>query len=314
MKVLILHTRPPAATAPGRHQIEFDLTVPVRAIQEALPGAAVAAVRGEPSELIALLAKHQPDVVFNACEAPLGRGDLEAHCAALFEWLDVPFTGSGSEALALCRRKDLTAAVLAASGVPVPRRGGFPCIVKPASEDGSAGIRTSSICADADELQRARARIAGPVVVEEFLAGREFAVSLWGPRDPEWSTIGEVVFRNGLQLISYAAKWEPESRDYANSPVMYDVPLDDGLRDAILASARGAWKALGLRGYARVDVRLNADDVPCVLDVNPNPDLTPGSGIHRAAAVAGWMWPRFIAAQVEWALDARRPSARRSDR
>ena len=301
MNVLILHTLPPEATPHGRDRAEFDLSVPAQSIAQALPEATVYGVRGEVNELLEILSRHEPAVVFNACEAPLGQPGLEAHCAALFEWLKVPFTGSGSEALALCRRKDRANAVLSAAGVPVPRGEGFPCIVKPAAEDGSAGIHAHSVCADDEAVARARALIAGPVVVQEFLTGREFAVSLWGRTDPAWSAIGEVCFTSGLQLITYAAKWAPHSDDFAHSPVHYSVALEPALEQAIVASARGAWHALGLRGYARVDVRLDAGGVPCVLDVNPNPDLSPGAGMHRAVTGAGWPWEQFVRKQIEWA-------------
>jgi D-alanine-D-alanine ligase len=302
MSVLILHSLPPDAVAAGRAPAEFDLRVAAESIAAVLPDAFVAGVRGEPHEILDVLSRHQPHVVFNLCEAPLGRADREAHCAAVLEWLDVPFTGSGSETLMLCRRKDLANAALAAAGVPTPRSDRFPCIIKPAAEDGSAGIHADSICSDADALASARERIAGPVVIQEFVGGREFAVSLWGPREPDWSSIGEVWYQNGLQLTTYAAKWEVKSRDFANSPMVYDTSIAADLREAILQSARAAWRALGVRAYGRVDVRLDANGAACVLDVNPNPDLSPGAGISRAVAEAGWTWERFVRAQIEWAL------------
>jgi D-alanine-D-alanine ligase len=239
--------------------------------------------------------------VFNACEAPLGRPDLEAHVAALLEWLGVRFTGSGSETLALCRRKDRTKAVLAATGVPVPRAEAFPCIVKPADEDGSAGIHAASICNDANALAQATACLAGPSLVEEFLPGREFAVSLWGRDAPEHVSIGETRFRNGLRLNTYAAKWLPDSEEFANSPICYASDLQPALRAAIVAAASGAWRAVGARGYVRIDIRLDGHDNPYVLDVNPNPELGPGVGICRAAQEAGWDWHRFVRQQVAWA-------------
>ena len=153
-KVLVLHTLPPLVTGAGRMPDEFDLCAAAQGIADAIPGAVVAGVRGHVQEVIALLERHRPDVIFNACEAPLGRPDLEPHVAALFEWLGVRFTGSGSGTLALCRRKDRTKAVLMANGVPVPCASGFPCIVKPADEDGSAGIGVDSICDGADALAR----------------------------------------------------------------------------------------------------------------------------------------------------------------
>jgi D-alanine-D-alanine ligase len=300
-RVLVLHTLPPSEAAPDRDAGEFDLDAAAQNLAAALPGAAVAGVRGEVREILDLLDRHRPDVVFNACEAPLGRTDREAHAAALFEWLGVRFTGSGSETLALCRRKDLTNCALAAHGVPVPRTGVFPCIVKPADEDGSAGIHAESICDDDEAVARAKARLHGSAVVQEFLPGREFAVAVWGHHDPDYLSIGETSFRNGLRLITYAAKWDLDSADFANSPLDYHTPIDAPLRDAIESAARGAWRAVGARGYLRVDIRLDAEGSPFVLDVNPNPELGPGVGICRAVQEAGWPWERFVRQQVEWA-------------
>jgi len=189
VKILVLHTLPPADCANGRRREEFDLSEAAGHVASALDHALVAGVRGDASEIAGLIEAQRPDVVFNLCEAPLGRPALEPHAAALFEWIGVAFTGSGSETLALCRRKPLMNAVLAAHGVAVPRAGMFPAIVKPADEDGSVGISIDAVCEDAGAVERARARWPGPVVVEEFVEGREFAVSLWGRREPEHVSI-----------------------------------------------------------------------------------------------------------------------------
>jgi D-alanine-D-alanine ligase len=258
-------------------------------------------VRGSVGEILKILDAQRPVVVFNLCEAPLGRPYLEAHAAALLEWQGVRFTGSGSETLALFRRKDRTKAVLAAAGVPVAGAGGFPCIVKPLDEDGSTGIDADSVCVDAAALDRARARIARPVMVEEFLPGREFVVSLWGQKLPDHVSIGEAVFRHGLRLFTYASKWDTDSADFANSPVHYDTEIVATLRDALVAAARGAWHAVGARGYLRMDLRLDKFGTPRVLDVNPNPEVSPDVGMHRAVLNAGWTWEQFVRRQVEWA-------------
>jgi len=301
MKVLIVYTALPETVDAGRRVWEFDLDPAARGIAEVLPEAAVARVRGEPREILTALDTHAPEVVYNLCEAPLGRPDLEAHVASLLEWAGVRFTGSGSETLALCRRKDRAAAVLAAAGVPVPNAAGFPCIVKPADQDGSAGIDHDSVCENFAALVRARARLPDPVVIQEFLPGREFAVSLWGGIEPDHVSIGETRFQKGLRLITYAAKWETDSADFANSPLSYDVDLKAGLRAAIVKVARGAWRAVGARGCLRVDVRLDAAGAPKVLDVNPNPETAPEVGIYRAVVEAGWTWKRFVQAQIAWA-------------
>lgn len=300
MKVLVLHTLPPAIIPPGRAVGEFELHGAAEEIARALPGAVCAGVRGRADEIMSLISATQPDVIFNLCEAPLGRPDLEAHVAALFEWLGVPFTGCGSETLALCRRKDRTDAVLAACGVPVPRAaGGFPCIVKPADEDGSAGIDDESVCENEAELERARARLSGATITQEFLPGREFSLSLWGGAEPNHFSIGETLFEGGLRLNTYTAKWDEASAAYANSPLFYQAGLDPPLKEAVLAAARGAWRAVGARGYLRLDIRLDAEGAPRVLDVNPNPAIWPWTGIHRAVMEADWTWERFVRLQVE---------------
>ncbi len=300
MKILVLYTLSPQSLAAGRDGGEFDLRQTAEGIAAVLPGAALLGVRGELLEIVEALKMHQPDVVFNACEAPLGRPDREAHVAAVLEWMGVRFTGSGSETLALCRRKDRVNAVLHLAGVPVPRNGVLPCIVKPADEDGSAGIDAASVCTDAASMQRARARLTGPVVTQEFLPGREFAVSLWGREEPDYVCVCETRFKGGLRLNTYAAKWDPSSTDFMNSPLHYEPDLETGLRDSLVSAARAAWRVVAARGYLSVDVRLDGAGIPRVLDVNPNPELAP-DGIYPAVAAAGWSWERFVRQQIAWA-------------
>jgi D-alanine-D-alanine ligase len=303
LKILVLHTLPPATCGSDRSTGEFELHGAAANVASVLEDAVVEGVRGEAIEILETVAAHRPDVVFNLCEAPLGRPGLEPHAAALLEWIGVPFTGSGSETLSLCRRKDRFNAVLRERGVPVPRNGVFPAFVKPADEDGSAGISASSICEDADALANARASWPGPVVVQEFLRGREFAVSLWGRYAPDHASIGETRFRNGLRAITYAAKWDLASADFADSPLDYQLDLDSSVREAVIAAARGAWRAAEAYGYIRVDVRCDELGNPFVLDVNPNPEMGPGVGICRAVQEAGWDWELFVRRQVEWARD-----------
>jgi D-alanine-D-alanine ligase len=306
MKALILHTTPPDDPGADRLRDEFDLREAAGNVAAALPGSTVCEVRGEAWEIVALIDRHAPEVVVNLCEAPLGRPELEPHAALLLELLGVRFTGCGSETLALCRRKDVVNPVLRDACVPVPMRvslthPSFPCIVKPSGEDGSAWMSHHSVCENAEELGRALAYAKAPVLVEEFLPGREFAVSLWGCAEPEHVSLGETVFMRGLRLITYAAKWEVESDDFADSPLVYDSEIAPELREAIVAAARGAWRAVGARQALRVDVRLDASGKPRVLDVNPNMEMSPEVGICRAVQEAGWSWRDFIASLVAWA-------------
>jgi D-alanine-D-alanine ligase len=301
MRVLVAHTLPPAKGANRRLAGEFDLREAAAAVASALPGCVIRGIEGRAEEFADLVNEHRPDVVFNLCEAPLGRPGLEAHAAALWEALGVRFTGARSATLALCRVKDRVNAVLAAEGIPVPGTGTFPCVVKPAEEDGSAWIRRDSICRDPEELRRAVGRVPARALVEAFIPGREFAVSAWGSGRAEHFSIGETVFANGLELVTYEAKWQPESNDYRDSPVSYATEIGAGLRRELVETAGRVWSAVGARGYMRVDARLDGSGVPHVLDVNPNPALGNSGGIRGAAAAAGWTWERFVAAQVDWA-------------
>jgi D-alanine-D-alanine ligase len=306
MKALILYTTAPDNPGCGRLRDEFDLHLAAENIGAVVPGAVVRAVRGEVGEILSLVKEFGPEVVVNLCEAPLGRPDREPHAAALLEWLGVRFTGCGSETLALCRRKDRVNALLRAAGIAVPvafpvSQPQFPCLVKPAAEDGSAGLDHASLCHDKAQLERAVARLAGPVLVEEFMPGREFAVSLWGREEPEHVSIGETVFERGLRLVTYEAKWVEESADFADSPLRYDSVIEPELRAGLIAAARGAWHVVGARQALRVDVRLDAEGNPRVLDVNPNMEMGPEVGICRAVQEAGWSWRDFIHSLLAWA-------------
>lgn len=305
MSALVLYALPPVAPGASRDVAEFDVSEAATAVAEAL-GVDAVAIRGDAEEALALLRSRRPSVVFNLVEAPQGRPDREAHWVALLEWMGIPFTGAGSETIALCRRKDRARAVLAAAGVPVPASGadaGFPCFVKPAGEDGSTGIFADSVCADAAARDRAVARLdalgLGPAHVEAYLPGRELLVALWtGAEGARHASVGEIRFAPGQRVVTYAAKWDPASPDWDGTPSHYPADVDDTLRDALLAAAWGAWEAVGAFGYLRVDFRLDAEGKPRVVDVNPNPDLAPDAGLARAVRAAGWTWAEFLRLQV----------------
>lgn len=301
MKVLVLYSLVPEERVAGRMAIELDMGPGVEGVLQALPGSVAVGIEGSLIEVTDAVQRHAPDVVFNLCEAPFGRPDREHHVAAVLEWLGVPFTGCGSETLALCRRKARTKAVLAARGVPVPREGGFPCVVKPEGEDGSFGIHGGSLCYATADIARARSHFAGPAIIEEFLPGREFAVSLFGKTTPEYGASGETLFLAGMKLFTYAAKWDVDSPEFVNTPMRYEWNVESPLYKQVMAAAHGAWLAVEARGYLRVDVREDADGVPRVMDVNPNPALAPGDGVGLAAEEIGWTWEELIQKLVGWA-------------
>jgi len=261
-------------------------------------------VRGDAALVARGLERGGFDVVFNVCEGFAGRSRLEAHVASLLELLGLPYTGSPPLALALCQDKVRAKAVLAASGVrvadgaalssavgPLPAALRYPVIVKTRFEDASHGIADASVCADEAAL-RARAaylieRYRQDAIVEAFLPGREFNVSVLGNDPPLVLPLSEIDF-SGLPagappLVTYEAKWVPESVYYEKTPVRCPARVEPGLRARVEATALAAYEALGCRDYARIDVRLDAAGEPVVLEVNPNPDISPTGGLVTTA-------------------------------
>ncbi len=287
----------------------------------------------DPRDVLAAAAN--TDVVVNFVEAIGPDARLEAAVAWLLEWTGTPFTGSGGLALSLALHKNLTNACLAAAGVRVPAGClledaaadplpllRYPLIVKPSREDASLGIEAGSIVADetAARAQAARVirRFDQPVVVEEFIEGRDLTSALvtrgGGSGPPQILPVREFAYSNPPpgrpNILTYDSKWDEQSVDFRTSPAAVPANLPDDARERIASAALAAWNALGLRDYARVDMRLPADGHPVVIDVNANPDLSSNAGLADTAAQAGISYPDLVRRIVEGALDRGRPSSR----
>lgn len=268
-----------------------------------------------PSEVLAAIGDHRPDVIFNLCEALDGDSRLEVMCAWMLEGLGLPFTGSNHVALRQCLHKAEANRMLARAGVRVPTTVRvdspdrlpavtFPVIVKPEREDGSAGIDRRSVVNNREELRAQVAAVVDrhrqPVVVQQYIHGREIAVSLLGWPAPRVLPPGEITF-HGLpaghpHVLTYESKWHPETLAAIGTPSVAAVLRPPDLR-RIAAIGRRAFEVLGLRDYGRVDVRLDERGTPYVIDVNPNCDVSPGSGFARAAERAGVSY-----ADVLWSI------------
>lgn len=269
------------------------------------------------------VASLRTELVFNLVEAIGGDSRLEQAMAWLYELHGVAYTGSGPRAMALCMEKPVTRAVLAASDLPVPlgatfERGDepvgalrFPLIVKPAREDASHGISMDSLVRDEAALRARAAELIRtyeqPALVEEYIPSREINVALLGSGAAvEVLPLSEIDYSGFApdepHLVTYAGKWIEGSRDWDLTRVIPAADLAPAQRARIEAVARGAFAALGLRDYARVDLRLDERGEPFVIDVNANPDLSPGAGFHLAAERAGLSYADLIARVVESAL------------
>jgi len=312
-----------------QEHLESALPGGLAAVRDALVGLGfepvVVEFAGDPSSWLAALREGGFDVVFNLCEGLGGQGSEEALPASAVELLGLPMTGARAFTLGLCSRKDLVNAHLRAQGIAVPdwavARVGeplawprFPAIVKPVAEDASLGIDPGSVVHSGAELEAARARghkTWERLLVQTFVDGREINVAIVGDRVLPHSEIDFGLLPRGLpRVVTYDAKWETGSvYDRGTTPRL--LGADEGRLAARLARvAQAAWAAVEGTGYARIDLRVGARGRLYVIDVNPNADLSPGAGLARQAAGAGWSYPELIARIVDLAFTTQDPRAR----
>lgn len=280
-------------------------------------------------EVLGPLAGYNPDewVVFNWCEALEGDPYAEPRVAWALESAGFLYTGSGPWALTVAGNKALMKAFLTLNGIPTPPwrvchrlqdlEGwvDFPAIVKPVREHGSLGITPEAVVTSPAAL-RARVEyvleiLRQPALVEVFIPGRELNVSLWGNSDPEPLPISEILF-DGLpeeeRIVDQFAKWDRGSERYQRTVPLVPASLDEWTEAEVVHVATMAYRALRVRDYGRVDIRLASDGTPYVIDVNPNPDISPDGGFVRSAAAAGYDYGRMAARilRIAWARRSRR--------
>ncbi len=274
-------------------------------------------------ELVQTLTKIAPKFVFNLCEEINGRSELEMCVAGLLDLMGIPYTGSGPIALGLALNKFHAKQILRAAGLPSargylhapglkPLRRGvrFPVIVKPAHEDASLGVNAGSVCHDNERLESQVAYIHAvyqqEALVEEFLDGREFNVSLIGS-EPEVLGISEIDFsdlpENEPRIVSYRAKWDEESPAYSGTKPICPAEVSKRLEKRIKDVAVRSYRAVGCQDYARVDMRTDARGNLYVLEVNPNPDISPNAGFAGAAKAAGYSYTEMILRITRCALE-----------
>ncbi len=315
----------PISVATVREEIEAI----VAALQREGYSASALNVR-EDLRILQKALRTRPDVVFNFVEFFHDTAGMESAIASLYELHRVPFTGAGPFALSLCNRKGLTKQVLLANGVPtpryrqlsrpaIPRRHGlhYPLIVKPSREDASAGVTRDSVVRDyaslMEQIGRMFKEFSPPILVEEYIEGRELHVSLLGNTPPQVLPIIEFDFSDlppdHPRIISYDAKWNPLKEEYHQVHSVCPAKLSTRLRRRIESIAVRAFQITGCRDYARLDLRVDAGNHAFVLEVNPNPDLTEGVSFMESAEAAGLTFSETLAKVVELALSRRPPGA-----
>ena len=255
------------------------------------------------------LRKGKFDLAFNMCEGIDGVASLESAVISVLELFKIPFTGASSYTTAVCLRKHVINGLLEKNGLPIPkfaciRRGdplvsvGFPAIVKPAAEDASLGVEQRSVVRNMRQLaERVEAMLVGwdEVLVQRYIDGREVNVGILGDAV---LPIAEIDFgkmpRGRWRIVTYQSKWHPGSVDDVGGVPRCPAKLPAKVAAEARRVALKAWQISGGFGYGRVDMRIDAEGQPWILEVNANPDIAPDAGLARMAKVVGIEYPALI--------------------
>ncbi len=261
----------------------------------------------------------KPDIVFNIAEG-FNKLSRESQIPAMLDMLNIPYTGSDALTLGICLDKARTKEILSYYKVPnakfllvdkyTPLSNHsieFPSIVKPVSEGSSKGIFNSSLVRNYDELNAEIKRVVDeynqPAIIEEFLPGKEFTVAIIGNDDnTEIFPIVEIKYENFPDnvehLYSYEAKWILDTKDNVFDVFECPAAIDNDLEKQIKDAALRTYKVLRCKDWSRIDIRLDKNGTPNVIEINPLPGIMPdpneNSSFPKAARAAGINYNEMI--------------------
>ena len=265
----------------------------------------------------------KPDIVFNIAEGMNG-SSRESQIPSMLDMLNIPYLGSDALTLGICLDKARTKEILSYYKIPNAKflvvdkyqplsnhSFEFPLIVKPVSEGSSKGIFSSSLVKNYDELNNEIQRVLNeynqPALIEEYLPGREFTVAVLGNgNEAEVFPIIEVVydkFPSGVEhLYSYEAKWILDTKEKDFDVFECPANVDEKLKTQIANTVLKTYEKLRCRDWSRVDVRLNKNGIPNIIEINPlpgiMPDPTENSSFPKAARAAGISYNELIQAAL----------------
>ena len=250
--------------------------------------------------------------IFNNCDGFNGNNLGAVQVIRLIERMGFKHTGASADSVELCTNKPHCKESLKRIGVPTPHYQvfeqatgefslEFPAIVKPSVEDASMGIDLGSVVCNQEDLFRRVAYIIQeyqqPAMVEQFIAGRELAVAMWGNEFVEILPIAEDDFSaipDPLQhLLTYESKWKPESPYFQNIPSRIPASLTPKEEQTVNKVAEASFRAVGLRDLGRVDIRFD-NGIPYVIDINELPDLSPDAGFWNSVRATGLAYPKMV--------------------
>jgi len=330
MKVLIAFDfpiPPPEDENFSRH-ISADDWRPTRNVIEALQklGHEVVpcAIYNDTISFIMKIKNEKPDIIFNLLESFRMDRHFESHLVSIFELLRIPYTGNSPTAITLCKNKFYTKRILTPHHIKHPRsivvpRGRkkpgikklrFPLMVKPLTEESSDGIVQRSFVeseeACIERVKMIHGHLKGDAIVEEYIEGREIYAGVIGTGRLTVLPLREMIFKNFPEgkprFATFKAKWDTEFRKKWGITNTFARSLDPAIEKNIARIAKTAFRALGLSGYARLDLRLTENNDVYLIEANPNPNLSNDDDFAYAAQRIGIEYTQLIEKIVNWGI------------
>lgn len=272
------------------------------------------------------LKEFNPDAIVNFIESVEGISNYEYCVAGLFELMDIQFTGNTSSTLGNCLNKERTKILLSSYGIVTPRFDvlepnqkithknlslKFPIIMKLDEEDASIGISEFSVVKNFNELKRHYKFLSETynkkILLEEYIEGREINVAILNGKVLPPSEIDFTGLPEELpKIVTYEGKWIEGSEYYNFTKPVCPAKLSKKIKAKIEKIALYAYTVMNCRDYARVDIRLSKENTPYVIEVNPNPDISPDSGFVRAASAAGIGYDELLKTITSFALERKK--------
>ena len=312
MKITIIFDKPGYGDIPPDH---VDVLYQVESVKETLNllghECSELGITADLKSFSCRIKQDAPDLVFNLVESVEGKGNLIHLAPAVLDTLAIPYTGSKADSIYRTSNKLLAKDWLDRNGIPTPdyispeektgrtifAKGEY--IIKSVWEHASIGLDDSSIVwADSvefllKEMEKRKKNLGGQCFTERYIDGREFNLSmLAGPDGPEILPPAEIRFESfnnrKRKIVGYEAKWDENSFEYHNTVRTFDFPdSDTPLLKRLKERSLKCWKLFRIKGYCRVDFRVDEKNRPWVLEVNANPCISPDAGFMAAAGRAG---------------------------
>lgn len=311
------HLVPPADTTgidilEAEWKMEYDV---IETLRESGHEVRVLGIHDDLSNIKPTATEFEPHIVLNLLEAFAGVTTFDQNVVSYLELLRLPYTGCNPRGLMLARDKALSKKLLAYHRIPVPefivirpgrkatlpKRLRFPVIVKSLFFEASAGISQASVVETHEQLARRvqfiHDHLGTAAIVERFIDGRELYVGVIGNERlqalPVWEMSFSQMPENRWRIATERVKWSTQYQK--RNGIMTDrAQLEPAVHDAIQKIARRTYQALDLSGYARIDLRLDAEGRVYVLEANPNPNLAYGEDFAESAEVAGFPYDRLL--------------------